>query len=165
MQMALMQQQLDALNQDKNVRNQKTTTAPSRSSTRRSEGSGGCRKVRKDNERESSNTNIPALEDAQLIQKVEQVIQKAKTEPRKEGEWVMEVMSPFISRIMQTEIPSKLKLPQLFEYDSTGDPITHISSFQTKMMLQNVPSMLTKIAQRWFHQLPQNSVPSFDELA
>ena len=45
MQMALMQQQLDALNQDENVGNQKITTAPSRSSTRRSERFDRRRKV------------------------------------------------------------------------------------------------------------------------
>ena len=75
---------------------------------------------------------------------------------------------------MKIEIPTKFKLPQLSEYDGTGDPIIHISSFWTKMMLQNVnngilcrvfPSTLTEIAQRWFHQLSQNSVSSFDELA
>ena len=71
MQMALMQQQLDALNQDENVGNQKTTTAPSRSSTRRSKGSGGRKKVQKDKEGKSSSTNILALKDAQLTWKVE----------------------------------------------------------------------------------------------
>ena len=72
------------------------------------------------------------------------------------------------------EIPTKFKLPQLDQYDGTGDPITHISSFYTKMMLQNINdgilclvflSTLTKIAQRWFYQLPKSFVSSFDDLA
>ena len=114
-----------------------------------------------------------SLEDAQIAQKVEQVIQKAQTVPRKEGECVLEGITPFIIRIVRTEIPSKFKLPQLDQYDGTGDPITHISSFRTKMMLQNVndgilcqvfPSTLTKTAQRWFHQLPKNFVSFFEEL-
>ena len=97
--------------------------------------SGGNKEVRKDKEGESSSTNIPALEDAQLTRKVEEVIQKAKIGPRKEDECVMETTSPFISRIMKIEIPTKFKLPQLSEFDGTGDPVIHISSFRTKMML------------------------------
>ena len=44
-QMALMQQQLDALDQDETIRNQETSAAPSRSSTRRSGRSSRHRKV------------------------------------------------------------------------------------------------------------------------
>ena len=95
---------------------------------------GKNKETRRDKEGES-NTSIPSLEDAQIAQKVEQVIQKARTGPRKEDECVLEGTTPFISRIVKTEIPSKFKLPQLDQYDGTGDPITHISSFQTKMML------------------------------
>ena len=169
-----MQQQLDALNQDENVRNQKTITAPSRSSTRRSEGSGGRRKVRKDNEGESSSTNIPTLQDTQLTRKVEEVIQKAKTRPRKEEERVMEASLPFVSKILETEILTKFKLPPLPVFDGVGNSIIHITSYHNKMILQNVnnvilcrvfPSTLTDIAQNWLHQLPQNSVSSFDDLA
>ena len=125
--MALMQQQLNALIQDDNSRSKEAATTP--------RGFGRNKKIWKDKEEESSSTNIPVLEDAQLIQKVEQVIQKAKTGPRKEDECVMEVTSPFISRIIKTEVPTKFKLPQLSEYDDMGDPVIHISSFRTKMML------------------------------
>ena len=92
-------------------------------------GSGGNKGIRKDKKGESSTTKIPALEDAQLIRKVEQVIQKSKTGPKKEDECVMETTSPFVSGIMQTEIPTKFKLPQIAEFDGTGDPVIHISSF------------------------------------
>ena len=138
MQMTLMQQQLDVLNQDENVGNQKTTTAPSRSSTRRSEGSGGRRKVRKDNEGESSSTNIPTLQDTQLTRKVEEVIQKAKTRLRKEEERVMEASLPFISEILETEIPTKFKLPPLSVFDGMGNLVIHIALYRNKMILQNV---------------------------
>ena len=72
-------------------------------------------------------TSIPSLEDAQIAQKVEQVIQKAKSEPIKEDECILEGTTPFISRIVRIEILSKFKLPQLDQYDGTGDLITHIS--------------------------------------
>ena len=146
--MELMQQQLNTLIQDNNPKNKEATATQNES--------GGNKETRKDKEGESS-TSIPSLEDAQITQKVEQVIQKAKTGLRKEDECILEATSPFISRIMKTEIPTKFKVPQLDQYDGMGDPITHISSFRIKMMLQNInngilcrvfPSTLTKITQR-----------------
>ena len=80
---------------------------------------------------------------------------------------------PFVSRLLETEIPKKFKMPQLSMFDGTGDPVIRICSFRTKMMLQNINdeilcrvflSTLTDIAQRWFHQLSKNSVSSFNEL-
>ena len=72
-----------------------------------------------------------------------------------------------------TLIPSKFKVPQLDQYDGTGDPVSHVSMFRTKMMLQNVndailcrvfPATLTNTAQRWFHRLLKNSISTFEEL-
>ena len=63
------------------------------------------------------------------------MIQKAKTGPRKEDECVMEATLPFVSKIMETEISIKFKLPQLPEFDGIGDPIIHIASFRNKMIL------------------------------
>ena len=90
MQMALMQQQLNALNQDDNSRSNEAATTP--------RGSRGNKEIRKDREGESSSTNITALEDTQLIWKVKEVIQKAKIGPRKEDELVMEATLPFLAR-------------------------------------------------------------------
>ena len=70
-QITFMQQQLDALDHDETIRNQETSAVPSRSSTRRSGRSSARRKVQKDNEGESSSTNVPNLQDAQLTRKIE----------------------------------------------------------------------------------------------
>ena len=128
-QMELMQQQFNTLIQDNNPRNKEATTTQNEY--------GGNKETRRDKEGESS-ASIPSLEDAQITQKVEQVIQKAKTRPKKEDECVLEAMSPIINRIIKIQIPTKFKLPQLDQYDGMRDSITQISLFQTKMMLQNV---------------------------
>ena len=127
MQMALMQQQLDALNQYENAGSQEAAATP--------RGSGGHKEIRKDKEGESSSTNITALQDAQLTRKVEEVMQRAKTGPRKEDEYVMEATLPFVSKILEAEIPNKFKLPQLSIFDGMGDPVIHIASFRNKMIL------------------------------
>ena len=95
---------MNILIQDKNPRNNETTVTQGKSR--------GNKETRRDKERESS-TSIPSLEDTHITQKVEQVIQKARTGPRKEDECVLEGTTPFISRIVRTEIPTKFKLPQL----------------------------------------------------
>ena len=137
-------------------------------------GSRRNREVWKIKKEESSSTNIPALKDTKLTRKVEEVMQKAKIGPRKEDECVMEATLPFVRKIMEAEIPIKFKLPQLPVFNGMGDPVIHIASFRNKMILQNIndatlcrafPSMLTEIAQKWFYQLSQNSVSSFDDLA
>ena len=101
-------------------------------------------------------------------------MQKAKIGPKKEDERVMEASLPFVSEILETEIPTKFKLPPLPVFNGMGNPITHIASYRNKMILQNIndailcrvfPRTLTDIAQNWLHQLPQNSVSSFDDLA
>ena len=97
-----MQQQLDALDHDETIRNQEASAVPSRSSTRRSGRSSGRRKVQKDNEGESSSTNVPNLQDTQLTRKIEEALQKAKTRPRKEDECVMEASLPFANEILET---------------------------------------------------------------
>ena len=129
--MELMQQQLNPLIQDNtpkinNPRNNEATATQSEP--------GKNKETQRDKERESS-TIIPSLEDTRIVQKVEQVIQKTRIGPRKEDDCVLEGITPFVSRIVRTEIPSKFKLPQLDQYDGIGDTITHISSFQSKMML------------------------------
>ena len=83
-------------------------------------------------------------------------MQKAKTGPRKEDERVMEASLPFVSEILETEIPTKFKMPQLPVFDGMGNLVIHIVSYRNKMILQNIndailcrvfPSMLTDIAQ------------------
>ena len=103
-----MQQQLDALDQDENIRNQETSAAPSKSSTRRSGRSSGSQKVQKDNEGESSSTNIPTLQDTHLTRKIEEAVQKVKIRPRKEEERIMEALLPFASEILERKFPPNL---------------------------------------------------------
>ena len=114
-------------------------------------------------EGEASSTNIPTLKDEKLTRKVKKVMQKAKIGPRKEEERVMEASLPFASEILEMEIPTKFKMPQLPVFDGMGNPVIHIVSYRNKMILQNIndailyrvfPSTLTDIAQNWLHQLP-----------
>ena len=60
-----------------------------------------------------SSTSIPALSEDALTKKIEQVIQKSRMGAKEEDERVLEAVTPFTGKIIQTEIPAKFKLPQL----------------------------------------------------
>ena len=69
-------------------------------------------------------------------------MQKARSRPRKEEERVMEASLPFVSKILEMEIPTKFKLPPLPVFDGMGNPMIHIASYRNKMILQNVNDVI-----------------------
>ncbi|XP_025631324.1 uncharacterized protein [Arachis hypogaea] len=59
-------------------------------------------------------------------------------------------------------------------YDRTSDPSHHLSNFKSRMYLADAsdttrckafPNTLTKVAMKWFDNLPPRSITSFDDLA
>ena len=81
--MILMQQQMNAFIQENNygIANPKNNIIIPPMATQSTHG--GSKKSRKDPEGESS-TSIPTLDGSKIAQKVEEVIQKARTSPRNE---------------------------------------------------------------------------------
>ena len=47
--------------------------------------------------------------------------------------WKMD--SPFTTEVLNRPLPPKFHLPQLESYDSSKDPLDHIKSFETLMLL------------------------------
>ena len=48
--------------------------------------------------------------------------------------------SSFITEVLNRPFPLKFRLPQLESYDSFKDPLDHIESFKTLMLLQMTPN-------------------------
>ncbi|XP_038716012.1 uncharacterized protein LOC120009469 [Tripterygium wilfordii] len=70
--------------------------------------------------------------------------------------------------------PNKFSPPAFAVYNGKTDPIAHISAYTHKMalwagrdglMCKMIPSSLGTTAMKWFHQLSENSVSSWRELA
>ncbi|XP_048502817.1 uncharacterized protein LOC125498620 [Beta vulgaris subsp. vulgaris] len=69
----------------------------------------------------------------------------------------------------------KVKLPTIIEpFDGTTDPDDHLSAYKHQMYVQgvddatwckNFPATLKGVAQKWFNNLPPNSVNNFTELS
>ena len=72
--------------------------------------------------------------------------------------------SPFTNEVLNRPLPPKFYLPQLESYDSSKDPLDHIKSFKTLMLLQMTlgevmckafPTTLKGVAKVWFSKIPQ----------
>ena len=81
---------------------------------------------------------------------------------------------PFNSEIMQEPTPANFKLPQLDSYDGSADPMDHLITFRTRMLLQQAsdailyrafPSTLKEAVRDWYLSLQPGSIRSFGELS
>ena len=71
--------------------------------------------------------------------------------------------SPFTNEVLNHPLPPKFRLPQLESYDGSKDPLDHIESFKTLMLLQMtpdkvmcraLPTSLKGAARVWFNKIP-----------
>ncbi|XP_057250713.1 uncharacterized protein LOC130591415 [Beta vulgaris subsp. vulgaris] len=75
---------------------------------------------------------------------------------------------------MESPPVPKIKLPTIEPFDGTIDPDDHLSAYKHQMYVQgvddatwckNFPATLKGVAQKWFNNLPPNSVNNFTELS
>ena len=52
---------------------------------------------------------------------------------------IQRVDSPFTTEVLNHPLPPKFHLPQLESFDGSRDPLDHIESFKTLMLLQMTP--------------------------
>ena len=82
--------------------------------------------------------------------------------------------SPFTNEVLNHPLPPKFCLPQLESYDGSKDPLNHIESFKTLMLLQMTPdevmcrAFLTTLkgaARVWFSKIPLGTIVDFEQLS
>ena len=82
--------------------------------------------------------------------------------------------SSFITEVLNRPFPSKFRLPQLESYDSFKDPLDHIESFKTLMLLQMTPNevmcrafptTLKGVVKVWFNEIPLKTIANFEQLS
>ena len=82
--------------------------------------------------------------------------------------------SPFTIEVLNCPFPQKLCLPQLESYDGSKDPLDHIESFMTFMLLQMTldevmcrafPMTLKGVARVWFSKIPPGTIADFEQLS
>ncbi|XP_038683025.1 uncharacterized protein LOC119983409 [Tripterygium wilfordii] len=85
--------------------------------------------------------------------------------------------SPFVDRIYQTDLPHRFSVPNMKLYNGTDDPEDHMAHYKLKMgaiaipygmhetcMCKGFGSTLTGPALRWYINLPNGSIASFEKL-
>ena len=80
---------------------------------------------------------------------------------------------PFSTEILAEEFPEDFKMPTLKQYDGEGNPVNHLTTFQTWMTIrraspnikcQAFPLTLTDTAYEWFQSLKPGSISSYEQL-
>ena len=81
--------------------------------------------------------------------------------------------SPFTTEVLNSPLPPKFRLPQLESYDGSKDPLDHIESFKTLILLQMTPdevmckAFLTTLkgaARVWFSKIPSRTNADVEKL-
>ena len=81
---------------------------------------------------------------------------------------------PFTTEVLNRPLPPKFHLPQLESYDGSKDPLDHIESFKTLMLLQMTPdevmcraflTTLKGVARVWFSKIPLRTIANFEQLS
>ena len=82
--------------------------------------------------------------------------------------------SPFTTEVLNRPFPPKFRLPQLESYDSSKDPLDHIKSFKTLMLLQMTPDevmcraflmTLERVVRVWFSKIPPGTIANFEQVS
>ena len=82
--------------------------------------------------------------------------------------------SPLTMAVLECPMPSKILLPQLGPFDGLKDPLDHLNTFKTTLVLQqppdkilcrSFPTPLKGAAREWFTKLPKSSIDSFEQLS
>ncbi|XP_075674869.1 uncharacterized protein LOC142644069 [Castanea sativa] len=87
---------------------------------------------------------------------------------------ILRTDSPFTNEVLNRPLPPKLCLPQLESYDGSKDPLDHIESFKTLMLLQMtldevmcraLPTTLKGVAREWINKIPPGTIADFEQLS
>src|ERR1044072_10026338 len=81
---------------------------------------------------------------------------------------------PFSEEIAALPVPEALNSLKLESYDGTGDPVEHLASFNTRMLVLWVeeplkcklfPTTLKKTANAWFVSMPPRAITNLSDFA
>ena len=81
---------------------------------------------------------------------------------------------PFTTEVLNRPLPPKFRLPQLESYNGFKDPLDHIESFKTLMLLQMTldevmcrafPTTLKRATKVWSSKIPPGIITDFEQLS
>ena len=113
------------------------------------------------------------------IHNIRKEIDELKSAMKDKGGKTLDVMiqrmdSPFTDEVLNHPLPPKFHLPQLESSNGSKDPLDHIKSFKTLMLLQMTPNevmckafptTLKGVAKVWFSKIPLGTIADFEQLS
>lgn len=86
---------------------------------------------------------------------------------------IKQIVSPFITTMLELPLQQEFRLPQVDSFDGSKDLLDHIESFKSLMNLQKTPdeimcrgfpTTLEAVARVWFNKIPPLTIGCFNEL-
>ena len=87
---------------------------------------------------------------------------------------IWRIDSPFTTEVLNHPLPPKFHLPQLESFDGSRDPLDHIETFKTLMLLQMTPNevmcrafqtMLKGATKVWFGKITPSNIANFEQFS
>ncbi|XP_077250975.1 uncharacterized protein LOC143890252 [Tasmannia lanceolata] len=106
------------------------------------------------------------------IQKIDNRIEELARDHGRPASRIFSSNPPFTDRVLGAAVPLGFKMPQIPQYDGTTDPVDHLQTFRTTMLLHGasdgflcraLPTTLTGAARDWYSRLKPKSVDNFDD--
>ncbi|XP_077229834.1 uncharacterized protein LOC143862648 [Tasmannia lanceolata] len=106
------------------------------------------------------------------IQKIDNRIEELARDHGRPASRIFSSNPPFTDRVLAAAVPLGFKMPQIPQYDGTTDPVDHLQTFRTTMLLHGasdgflcraLPTTLTGAARDWYSRLKPKSVDNFDD--
>ncbi|XP_077222169.1 uncharacterized protein LOC143856013 [Tasmannia lanceolata] len=111
-----------------------------------------------------------------MLRRIEEIDHRIEELAKDQGRCTSKIFSsrpPFVNNVMSTPAPKGFKMPLVPQYDGTTDPVDHLATFRTMMLLHGAsdgflcrafPTTLTGAARDWYSRIKPDSISNFDDL-
>ncbi|XP_077251921.1 uncharacterized protein LOC143891169 [Tasmannia lanceolata] len=107
-----------------------------------------------------------------MIEEIDHRIEELAKDQGKPTSKTFSSRLPFTDNVMSVPAPKGFKMPLVPQYDGTTDPVDHLETFRTMMLLHDAsygflcrafPTTLTGATRDWYSRIKLNSISNFDD--
>ncbi|XP_077212813.1 uncharacterized protein LOC143847913 [Tasmannia lanceolata] len=110
-----------------------------------------------------------------MLRRIEEIDHRIEEMAKDQGRPAAKMFSsrpPFTDNVMNAPAPRGFKMPTVPQYDGTTDPVDHLVTFRTMMLLHGAsygfpcrafPTTLTGAARGWYSKIKPNSISNFED--
>ncbi|XP_077217910.1 uncharacterized protein LOC143852415 [Tasmannia lanceolata] len=110
-----------------------------------------------------------------MLQRIEEIDHRIEEFAKDQGRPTSKTFSnkpPFTDNVLSAPAPKGFKMPPVPQYDGTTDPVDHLETFRTMMLLHGAsdgflcrafPTTLTGASRDWYSRIKPNSISNFED--